>query len=372
MTTNILINPQIVSIDGEPAELDTLLAGVASGSEIIVFDPYQNSSTQIAAALAGRDGLSTLQTISLGGVQLAGGEFSLYGSNESAGNTGLAYINQLALMAGTGTVVFTEMASQVVFVDGGLSDLETLLAGIAPEMEVVVIDPDQDGLTQIAAALDGRSGLSAIHIISHGGVGSLDVGTTVLNRDNMADYATQLDVIGRALSADGDLLLYGCNIAEGEAGLAFINQLATMTGADVAASMDLTGASSLNGDWVLEATTGGIEAGSLDVLAYDALLATYFGTNGNDNITGGTANDIIYGFDGNDVLNGGAGIDTMYGGLGDDLYYTDTNQDVVIESAGGGVDWVYNSSYYYSLSSYAEVENLYMYGSDTATRKSVV
>src|SRR5262249_51836613 len=41
-----------------------------------------------------------------------------------------------------------------------------------------------------------------------------------------------------------------------------IDALANYTGADVAASADLTGASSLGGNWILEAQTGSIETGS--------------------------------------------------------------------------------------------------------------
>ena len=61
--------------------------------------------------------------------------------------------------------------------------------------------------------------------------------------------------MGSALSKTGDLLLYGCNVAKGDDGLAFINTLSALTGADVAASNDITGKL---GDWVFEATTGQI------------------------------------------------------------------------------------------------------------------
>ena len=53
-----------------------------------------------------------------------------------------------------------------------------------------------------------------------------------------------------------DRLLYGCDVAQGERGQAFIEQLAAATGADVAASNDPTGAAALGGDWVLESRAG--------------------------------------------------------------------------------------------------------------------
>lgn len=71
--------------------------------------------------------------------------------------------------------------------------------------------------------------------------------------------ADTLAQIGRALSASGDILLHGCDVASGEAGAPFISQWAKLTQADVAASTNRTGASHLGGDWVLEAILGQVE-----------------------------------------------------------------------------------------------------------------
>ncbi|MBK8386284.1 MAG: DUF4347 domain-containing protein [Candidatus Accumulibacter sp.] len=57
-------------------------------------------------------------------------------------------------------------------------------------------------------------------------------------------YSSQLQSIGSSLTDSGDLLLYGCNVAQGDAGKLFIDSLAAaMSQADVAASNDLTGGS---------------------------------------------------------------------------------------------------------------------------------
>ena len=58
----------------------------------------------------------------------------------------------------------------------------------------------------------------------------------------------------------GDVLIYGCNLAESADGAALVNSLSKITGADVAASDDLTGNSILGGDWDLEYKTGEIES----------------------------------------------------------------------------------------------------------------
>jgi hypothetical protein len=167
--------------------------------------------------------------------------------------------------------------SSYVFIDSRVADVNSILAGIAPDVVAVVLDPLQDGVDQIAAALSGPTAVEAIHIISHGADGTLHLGNSVLNQTNLSRYSSQLATIGAALTTEGDILLYGCVVAATDYGQGFIEALAHYTGADVAASTDATGSAALGGDWQLEAATGRIEAAvvlSTDGLAaWDHLLA---------------------------------------------------------------------------------------------------
>ena len=165
------------------------------------------------------------------------------------------------------------MKSSFVFVDARSGLVENLIANVAPDAVVVVLDPFQDGLTQIEQALAGVTDLEAIHIISHGAEGTLYLGNTVLNGENIDYYASELATIGAALSDVGDILLYGCEVAKGVAGQSFMQQLAAFTGADVAASTDYTGAAALQGDWQLESATGAIQAQVLAPEGFAGLLA---------------------------------------------------------------------------------------------------
>jgi hypothetical protein len=131
--------------------------------------------------------------------------------------------------------------SGVVFVDTRVQDYERLVAGLATDLQVVILDPDQDGIAQIAQALDGATDLDSIHIISHGSSGTLYLGSIVLAENNLGDYADELAQIGASLAEDGDLLLYGCSVGAGEAGESFLEQLASYTGTTIAASTDLMG-----------------------------------------------------------------------------------------------------------------------------------
>ena len=60
------------------------------------------------------------------------------------------------------------MPIRIAVIDTGLTGWETLAAGLEPDVEVVLIDPEKDGVLQIAAAMEGRSNIDAVHIFSHG------------------------------------------------------------------------------------------------------------------------------------------------------------------------------------------------------------
>ena len=73
-------------------------------------------------------------------------------------------------------------------------------------------------------------------------------------------------------------------------GKALIDALARLTGADVAASEDLTGAVEQGGNWLLEYRTGGIETPlaitTAEQFSYSAILATYTVANTSDSGSG--------------------------------------------------------------------------------------
>jgi Ca2+-binding RTX toxin-like protein len=225
-----------------------------------------------------------------------------------------------------------------VFIDSRIANLEFVVAGLAASARWAVIHPDQDGLTQIAAALQGSSNLQSIQVLSHGGPGSLLLGSGSITTSTLQSQSALLASIGAALAPDGDLLLYGCNVAQGDEGAQFIALLAQLTGADVAASTDLTGEAALGGDWVLEASTGAIESAgvALNAQASDAIgvLANITGTTGNDSINGTSSADSISGLEGNDTVYGQAGDDSLEGGAGDDFLWDDEGNDLILGGSG--------------------------------------
>ncbi|WP_192459294.1 DUF4347 domain-containing protein, partial [Musicola keenii] len=173
---------------------------------------------------------------------------------------------------------------EVVFVDTSVADYQTLVNQVPAGTEVVLLDSSKDGLTQMAEWAQTHSGYDAIHIISHGSEGQVSLGTLTLNTTTAASRAADLATLGSALTEDGDLLLYGCDVAS-NTGAEFLTEVADLTGADVAASTDATGASTLGGNWTLEAVNkdGIIDSHGLSFSNYDYLLDTLtFGDTGHE------------------------------------------------------------------------------------------
>jgi hypothetical protein len=178
----------------------------------------------------------------------------------------------------------TDGRNELVFVDTTVEGYEALLQDIDQNVEVVLLSGTGDSVAEMTAALEGRSDLDAIHVISHGGEGLISIGTQTISAGNLDQYSENLSVIGQALSDNGDLLLYGCEIAGGE-GQEFIDSVAEATGADVAASDDATGNVLDGGDWQLEVSTGSIET---NAPFSEAALADFSGLLAIDDATGAT------------------------------------------------------------------------------------
>ncbi len=172
-----------------------------------------------------------------------------------------------------GVASIDAVPNAIIFIDTSVAGYDALVAEWQDRGTVVLIDSTRDGIEQVMTALAGRSNLDAIHFVSHGGQNNFALGTTTIGIDSITgELASVWAAIGARLSADGDILIYGCNVSLDDAGQSFIDALAIATGADVAASTDDTGAAALGGDWTLEARTGAIEANVLVSEQFEGLL----------------------------------------------------------------------------------------------------
>jgi len=233
-------------------------------------------------------------------------------------------------------MIQTKNVSHVVFIDSNVEDYQSLISGVSPNAEVIILDETRNGIEQITERLATKQNIEAIHIISHGSPGSVQLGANTLNSSNIESFAPGLKQWRKALTKGADILLYGCNVAAdvsvttdidyighisqgltplsdslsrlkatqenldnsligssvddfryhrgvktpGGSGVKptqpnqFLQRLSELTGADIAASANPTGNGALGGDWELEVQIGRIEATPIQALGYSHILAT--------------------------------------------------------------------------------------------------
>ncbi|UZO74948.1 DUF4347 domain-containing protein [Microcystis aeruginosa str. Chao 1910] len=159
-----------------------------------------------------------------------------------AQSDGLSQVNQV------NSARNQRLTATVVFLDAGVTDYQTLQAGVIPGIATVILTPNQDGIEQITAFLQQNPQITTIHLVSHGAPGCLYLGNCQLNLTNIYDYRQQLQNWAKI----NHILLYGCQVAAGDAGTEFINKLSQVTRAKIAASSRRVGNAALGGSWELE------------------------------------------------------------------------------------------------------------------------
>ncbi|NEX12093.1 MAG: hypothetical protein C1942_05240 [Prosthecochloris sp.] len=225
------------------------------------------------------------------------------------------------------------MSKTIAFIDSRIEGQDLLISQFGVEVEYVLLDATRDGVQQIAESLSGKNDYDSIQIFSHGTTASIVLGRSYLNAENLASYTSELAMIGQSLNDNGDILLYGCNVGAGVDGTSFIEMLASATGADVAASDDVTGSAAADGDWDLEVRTGEVDEREIvEPEGYSGVLAepVITGDSGNNSLSGTENDDTIYGYEGNDTLDGGAGNDYLIGGYHADTIIGGTGNDRIL------------------------------------------
>ncbi|WP_319479446.1 DUF4347 domain-containing protein [uncultured Draconibacterium sp.] len=165
-----------------------------------------------------------------------------------------------------GLIAFNSLGSQsnpfhLIFIDKSLSDVEFLADNIdLPSSQIIYIDSENyEGLAKVNDEIQKYDNIQSIHIVGHGKPAQLFIGHDNFYGDDIYANGSIFSSWKDHVSADADLLLYGCSIASTIKGKEFVENLSTLTGMDVAASSNLTGQTSLGGDWNLEYAAGNVE-----------------------------------------------------------------------------------------------------------------
>ena len=152
---------------------------------------------------------------------------------------------------------------EIAFIDRNIGDLKTLLAGIRPDVEAILLSDDEPAprqMAQIAVRRPGDgSGLDAIHVIAHGRPwrSQLRLGAALgvtIPLDNLDEHGVKRPRAQRhgRVVRSGALRLWSCATAAGQRGAQFVEMLARVTGMEVAATSGLVGSAARGGNWALE------------------------------------------------------------------------------------------------------------------------
>jgi predicted outer membrane repeat protein len=156
---------------------------------------------------------------------------------------------------------------ELVILNSTLPDKDAILTKLTTNQDVLILDSASDAMEEIQAYLESEGQeYSAIHIVSHGNDGYFTLNGKQFTIDSLVE--SEWASIGKYITQDGDILLYGCNLAQSADGQALVQMIADFSGADVAASIDATG---ISGNWDLEYTVGKVitESLSIDTWNYD-------------------------------------------------------------------------------------------------------
>lgn len=140
---------------------------------------------------------------------------------------------------------YARSSGELLVVDPTVDDVATLLDGRRADVELLRLVPGGRGLEQIAGHLAGRRDITALHILSHGEPGALLLAGERVDLPGLVKRPGVLADIADALAEDARVVLYGCSVAAGPAGRAFLDFLEASLDVRVAASVGPVGAATL-------------------------------------------------------------------------------------------------------------------------------
>jgi hypothetical protein len=198
-------------------------------------------------------------------------------SNKAQSNTYPAQEKNSVLLDDDSDVSFMPVveSKSLTVIDTTIEDWETLAKSVS-QGAVLLLQKDDNALDMMIKELQKIGSVDALNIISHGASGELHFSNQTISLESLEKNTEKWKELGSYLDKDGDILLYGCNVALDDKGNEFIKTLASLTDADIAASINPTGNSHKGGDWELENVVGTIDKNiHFSSSLFDHVLAPY-------------------------------------------------------------------------------------------------
>ena len=134
-----------------------------------------------------------------------------------------------------------------------------------------------DPISQITQQLEQMGTVNSLHLFTHGSPAAIHLGELKLNASTLEARSAEIASWSNSLAANAQVLIYSCDVAQGEDGQNLIDHLAELTHVTVAASTDATGSPKWGGDWELEYQAGPLaDAAGISLSAYPGLLGTIY------------------------------------------------------------------------------------------------
>ena len=133
--------------------------------------------------------------------------------------------------SGSTQSVPSQTRNELVIIDTSVDDYQQLVDDLlnntddSRNIEVVLLDAESNGLDQVSAILDQYDDLDALHLVTHGEDAGFRLGNTWVTADNLDAFAGQIAGWGDALNSSGDILLYGCDLAESAEGRMLVDSI---------------------------------------------------------------------------------------------------------------------------------------------------
>ena len=124
-----------------------------------------------------------------------------------------------SLLDSSQTLTLSEPTTEVVFIDSSLPDYQSFITDLEEnnnenrQIDIVMLDNERDGISQITSYLQTQENIDAIHFITHGGDGQVQLGSTQLDLGNVAISSQAFQLGEAALDETADILFYGLDVA---------------------------------------------------------------------------------------------------------------------------------------------------------------
>ncbi|SET60767.1 RHS repeat-associated core domain-containing protein [Nitrosomonas marina] len=131
----------------------------------------------------------------------------------------------------------TVNAQKLLFIDADIQDQEILFKGLSAAYQITQLKPDCDPIIQITNTLSSNNFVQEIILVAHARSGQIVFSNYELDSNELSKRSKEFEAWQKSfISNQTKIFVYACELARGEVGRDFIQQLKNLTGAEIAAS----------------------------------------------------------------------------------------------------------------------------------------